>query len=558
MFVNSRLGRADNSKFLEHFRYIIVASQLLNEQYGHGGLRASSLPSQLATAQLGEFNVASTSVRGAIVTAAIAFGIVWLIHWSRGGRLGGFSRGRLSIIVSVFLVLAVVLYAYARRQWLQYLRKNAVSAASTLVTNLQAFDSSSSAALMLIQEVELVSRGYRISNPLPPITRLEERGQTRRCGRLRRCLRGAFSTNIPPLLEACGNLRELISEDDLEKYLDIYDINDQDIQEAYHGFSLSEFEDLESLKALRILQARLTVLRRVFLCSLLSLEADGGKPDFARWRTAVDAMESMASISGSWAEKINLILNEEESFNLVSSPSIKRQSFGLSAGASDRDRFRSQIRKLGTLSSGIRGLQAKLQILREESSKVFEGDPGPSSDTAIADLAPSVLAQYDSIGSDLKSLLQAWESGKTSLALSLEKHAADQRRISGVADLAMRSPAPSLGGRTAVEEGDPNGSPLDALRALEGLSRSSSNHSASHSHGSSDDAEVFEGIAIPRIRPSREERLARMAEDRERAASARERREAGMSLIRELENVISQRPSAVTHPRGPGSRITSI
>jgi len=127
---------------------------------------------------------------------------------------------------------------------------------------------------------------------------------------MRRCLGNAFAANIPPLHQACDDLRNLISQDDLEKYLDVYDITYQDIQEASLGFSDGEFDDLESLKTLRILQARFSTLRRVFLCSLLSLEADGGKPDFPRWRTAVDAMESITSITGEHAEKLNLLLAE--------------------------------------------------------------------------------------------------------------------------------------------------------------------------------------------------------------------------------------------------------
>src|SRR4051812_22303977 len=33
--LNTRAGGADTARFLEHFRYIIVASQLLNEHLGH-------------------------------------------------------------------------------------------------------------------------------------------------------------------------------------------------------------------------------------------------------------------------------------------------------------------------------------------------------------------------------------------------------------------------------------------------------------------------------------------------------------------------------------------
>jgi hypothetical protein len=53
-------------------------------------------------------------------------------------------------------------YAFARRQWLKLLRNQSIHAASVFVANAQAFDASASASVVFIQEVELVSRGYRM------------------------------------------------------------------------------------------------------------------------------------------------------------------------------------------------------------------------------------------------------------------------------------------------------------------------------------------------------------------------------------------------------------
>ncbi|OCL08840.1 hypothetical protein AOQ84DRAFT_292353 [Glonium stellatum] len=530
--VNSRLGRADNQRFLEHFRYLIVASQLLGDHVGQGAFRTAAIPNfdPNALSQSPGYKVASTSLTGALLTGAAAFLLVWLLHWSRG-KPTGFSKGRLFLVFLVFALIAIVCYAYMRRQWLQYLRQQAVEVASVLVANLQSFDASTSSALALIQEVELVSRGYRLSSPLPPITRLEEKGQARRCHRLRRSLRGAFAETIPILVEQCRILRQLIEEDDLEKYFDVYDINNPDLQEAAQGFSESEFEDAETLKALRIFQYRFSILRRVFLCSLLALEADGGKPDFARWRIAVNVMETTAVSTGEWAEKINRTLGEEEQFTLPSPQKVQPNPA--------RERLRASVRKLSSLSQGIRGLQAKMQILREESNKNLEDSED------VTELGSSLMTQYDSIGADLKSLVQAWETGKAALALNIDRH---ERRISQ-ASSGMRSPVPSLGGLTAVEEG----SPSDALRALNGDSPS---HSGPPSvSGSNSDEEIFEAIAIPRQRKtlSREERMIKIQEDRARQAAFREQREASNNMLKELESVINLRPQ-----RPHTGRVTSI
>ncbi|KAF2270383.1 hypothetical protein CC78DRAFT_550145 [Lojkania enalia] len=532
--VNSRLGRADNERFLEHFRYLLVASQLIGEQ---GGLRASSIP-HFATegrTQPQELKLATTNLTGAALTGATAFLLVWLLHWSRS-RASGFGKGRFVIVLAVFTIVATTFYAYARRQWLQYLRQQSVDGASVLVTNLQAFEASTSSALALIQEVELVSRGYRLSSPLPPISRIEEKGQARRCHRLRRSLRAAFADTIPTFAKQCGILKELVEEDDLEKYLDVYDINNPDLQEAAQGYSELEFEDKETLKVLRILQYRLSTLRRVYLCSLLALEADGGKPDFVRWSIAVESMKALAGPTGEWSERINQIFGEEEQF-VLPSPQKTHPTPG-------RERLRNSVRKLSSLSQGIRGLQAKMQILREESNKSLE----ESED--VTELVSHLMAQYESIGADLKSLVQAWEAGKNALALNIDRH---ERRISQ-ASSGLRSPVPSLGGLTAVDEG----SPSDALRALNGDLLSPQQSAPSSVEGSNSDDEVFEAIAIPRTRPrmSREERMIKIQEDRARQASFREQRETSNNMLKELESVINLRPQRASFT--PGARVTSL
>lgn len=86
--------------------------------------------------------------------------MVYLIHWVR--RQPTFSKSKSLLVALVFAAVATAVYGYMRRQWLQYLRQEAVEGVSALVTNLQAFEASTSSALALIQEVELVSRGYRL------------------------------------------------------------------------------------------------------------------------------------------------------------------------------------------------------------------------------------------------------------------------------------------------------------------------------------------------------------------------------------------------------------
>ena len=159
--VNSRLGRADNARFLERFRYIIVASQLLNThsfvgQSSYGQSRDAAVPVPDAP-QLGNITLA-----GVAVTASFAFALAWLINWTRGSGSSAAGKGRMVIFLALLVGFAMISYAYMRRQWLQYLRQRSLAEISEFVAKAQEFDTVVAGTLTLVQEVELVSRGYRM------------------------------------------------------------------------------------------------------------------------------------------------------------------------------------------------------------------------------------------------------------------------------------------------------------------------------------------------------------------------------------------------------------
>lgn len=210
-----------------------------------------------------------------------------------------------------------------------------------------------------------------------------------------------------------------------------------------------------------------------------------------------------------------------------------------------RERWRAQLRQLNSLSSSIRGLQAKLHVLRDDSDKNL------NETEEVSELGTNLMIQYESIGIDLKSLMQDWEDGKAALASNINRN---ERRVSSMSG--MLSPTTSLGGLTAVEEGNA----ADALKALNGESRS--RHSMEFS---SDDAEeIFEAVALPRPRSTmtREERISKMKEDRARRESAKFKPDISTKMLRELESVINLRPKTRTTGTmgrpAPNSRIMSI
>ncbi|GKT75736.1 proliferating cell nuclear antigen [Colletotrichum tofieldiae] len=205
-----------------------------------------------------------------------------------------------------------------------------------------------------------------------------------------------------------------------------------------------------------------------------------------------------------------------------------------------RERWRSQLRKLNSLSSGIRGLQAKLTLLREESDRSLnESDD-------ISELGSSLMLQYESIGADLKILMQAWEEGKAALALGIDRN---EKRLSSMSTLL--SPTSSLSGLTTVEEGGA----AEALKALNGESPSSLDFSST---GEPDTEEIFEAVAQPRPRSlfTRDERIIKMREEREKREIAKEKADANRGMMKELEMVINLRPRPRTGTNP--SRIVSM
>jgi hypothetical protein len=145
--------------------------------------------------------------------------------------------------------------------------------------------------------------------------------------------------------------------------------------------------------------------------------------------------------------------------------------------------------------------------------------------------------------------MQEWEDGKAALALNIDRN---EKRISSMSG--MLSPTISLGGLTAVDEGNA----FDALRALNGEPRSRS--SMDFSSSDIDAEEVFEAVAMPRQRPkstmTREERILKMKEDRVKRESTKDSKEANTRMLRELESVINMRPRGRT--TGSGGRIMSV
>lgn len=147
---------------------------------------------------------------------------------------------------------------------------------------------------------------------MPPVSRLEDQTQTRRCLRLRRTVSECLYSMLERFIQSQRALKPLTVASNLEKYYDIYDISLEELVEAETGLTERLGEDQYSLRALRTLFGRLYTVRKSVLCCLLALSADGGASDIARWNTAVEEMREIASVTEVNTGKMTSILNEED------------------------------------------------------------------------------------------------------------------------------------------------------------------------------------------------------------------------------------------------------
>ncbi|KFG87816.1 hypothetical protein MANI_000965 [Metarhizium anisopliae] len=529
--VVASLDRADNSKFLEQFRYTIIASQLLSGTSILGHRPAA--PSVPGANSDDKHDQPLLSTEGILASILGALAIAVVLSWVLGNAPSYVTRKRLAFLLVLCAAAAFLGQIYMRRQWLRYRRMQSLAEIATFVSNSNDFDSASDATLSLVQEVELVSRGYRISAPLPPITRLEDRNQARKCVRLRRALKNSFADVLDAYMQMANLVQGFSEQTELEKYYDMYDINDLDMSDALQGFTEGEFDDAESLRALKILAARFHTTRKMLLCALLALDANGEGSDLLRWTTAVEVLRNLNETTQATFQNLQGILSEAASF-----PNPPTPKGPLTPG---RERWRSQLRKLNSMSTGIRGLQAKLHLLREESDRALDD----SND--ISELAPNLMSQYESIGADLKELMSAWEEGKAALALGIDRN---EKRLSSMSTLL--SPRSSLSGLTTVGEG----TAADALKALTGESPPASDV---NEPSEPETPEVFEAVAHPRPKSSltREERIVKMKEERDEKAQARKQMDATRGMLRELETVINLRPKTRASAP-PANRVISM
>jgi len=147
------------SHFFEHFRYVIIASQLLEENTDFGTLRASSASDDKDFGNNRRRGVNNFTFGGAVLTAVLAFLVVSLINWAKSD---GLRHNRLGVLICLCIMFVCVGYLGFRLHRRSHGRNRALQALSKLLDEMQILEIATTTALSVIQDVELVARGYKM------------------------------------------------------------------------------------------------------------------------------------------------------------------------------------------------------------------------------------------------------------------------------------------------------------------------------------------------------------------------------------------------------------
>ncbi|OLL22203.1 hypothetical protein NEOLI_003455 [Neolecta irregularis DAH-3] len=520
---NPRLSPPENNRFLERFRYVLCTSQLLNDHVSVS-LYCRRLGEEPLFGDSGDWSVLAPNSTHAgkywIGSGGCILVITLLIAWAlrtRGNALHGKIRLIGSLVLS--LTMALYLYARARRRNARLLRVRAISLASRLVQRCQAYDVVATKILRLIQEIELVARGYRLSIPLPPIARLDQQSRSRRCNGLRTALSSSLSLAIAALSRSNKSLLPYVSLFDLDKLYDIYNIPSETPDQAD---IYQDGTDLNSLAALKTLFYLMHSHRRQLVCSFLALDI-GGHMESKQWTVAVIQLQIIGNLVGNLAEELaRALVEDQRSLDLPVPDALPPV-----------DSWSSQNRGLGVLTQTLQTVHAKMYILREDSKNAFQDSSQGS------DMRNKLLKNYDAIGDDLETLLAEWKEGRAALeyelsptlnpsspqpstvpALTMADSMEDDEdsRRNSMGDWGFRIATPTLSAPSPV-------APFTSL--MEGLDGFL-------------EKRIYEATGGKSIL-SRRERIEKMQLERQSHESMREERQAGNNVVLELKDVLALR-----------------
>ena len=485
--IRPRLSSLENSKFLERFRYLLVSSPLLDKHLSAYTARHTRNTSSTTNSDsknglykriIGLCSCIPVSVikqrywidgGGCIIVMVVL--LSWAVKTNKHGLRPGTSQHGVALIVITFGI-TLFLFSHTRRRVLRYLRTRVLANTTHFVDNSQKFDQAITKCISTIREAELMSRGYRpdlalnpdgfgismSSHIVPPSSRIEKSATERNGIIMGKHLRSSISAGLylstSTTLSAIQEILPFCNHTDLEKYLDIYEL-DISVMDEF-GWERVDGTDPEDRFA-RLIERSLNVPREEFFgitganASLQKIKFDLFKFHFLRrlLTCCLLSMPTTGSCTGREVDSWHLVNSHLEACsNLMNqlsqtlTPNRVITSIGLDTDTSTPvddvvlpEMWQQQVRSLNHITSTLQHIEARMEMLRDSSIAIINSASTPTNaakdtnnpnyraetteiygiqlhEEDFREVEDDFGRNFDIIGKDIKSLLNLWESGK--------------------------------------------------------------------------------------------------------------------------------------------------
>ncbi|KAH8556291.1 hypothetical protein BGW37DRAFT_471852 [Umbelopsis sp. PMI_123] len=519
-FIVTRLPRAAEMAFTEEFKYLIVTSSLLNESVSvrsKSVARSNEPPPSSLSDHTERWNA-----------AAYGLGILIMIGANRASvnHLPGIRRTlHTTITSSLSMAATFMMYRNMKRQSLRHCHTITLKNLSHLIKQCRALDSRINRILNMIQEIELVSRGYRITTPLVPISRIEQNSKHRRCQEARKKLYILLNRAIFKFNCSIANVASMVDVSTVLHLCDLYNAHPEiDLRiQAESQSSMIQVEDVSklSLEFLKQICLNMHLRRREFLIQMLALRilTLGKLSSDKVYRQEWDKVQK--EIGHLTQEIENIALESADILNemLYTVDSEERSHENkVTKRQGEADAF---MQRLSSLQQQLRTLQAKMFLCHEDAQR-FNRDGSSEDNTQLTQ-------QFMSMSQDFDLMLKEWQQGQEALRKMLHPTDTHNEMVEEIAD--------------------------GSLQELEVLDKATADDDVGPVLGSEEQfdlpaasrAQVFETVAElvntekARSKLSRAQRIAQAKEQREMDARIREEKADSQKMVYELKDVLGRR-----------------
>ncbi|KAI9361847.1 Mysoin-binding motif of peroxisomes-domain-containing protein [Pilaira anomala] len=385
------LPRSEETAFEEKFKYLIVTSPLLNETLSVHHNRHTQ--QQQATFQASAVTTSKLGlVTNLVTTLAALLGADYMMHHKIP-------------VITLFLSTStsvILFYQHKRRSIIRKLYQIALSRMGSFTNHCDTFDTKVHRCLITIQEIELVSRGYRLSTPLSPISRIEQNSKSRKCVQLRNRLASVLRRAFILYEEGIIDLMDVIHKKNLNTLYEMYNVHSiASLSAMGDEISGDEGYSLDQLKKLaQIMHSK----RRECMVHFLALGVMTEDHDSVHYNYS-DGWRLINDVLGKLVE-------ETEKFTIEIVEALDAEFYKPIHGFDKKsdnskiedDRLKKFVHRLSSLEQQLRTMEAKIYLCSEDVRQL--------NSSSTEQVREKLLNEYMSVQKGFENMIQEWEHGK--------------------------------------------------------------------------------------------------------------------------------------------------